>query len=243
MTRRSRYSTSQRPNKYEPSSKKGNLYYVRLKTSVGMLYKIGFTAMGSAQERLGFDGSGTELMIDKELMFLPFDNAWDLEQELHKVFKNRAAFCGWHEGMPLYGKGQSELYSEDVLDLDHEYKWQQGEDTRDEIAIVGQVGAGINADLVRASYRRKRENSLLRQLSERDTEFNPRKHWLNHPVAWPLKMVGKLIFFAVFGLVTMINKLSETGYDKRAAELREMLKWEVRVARRKRIQQLKLNAE
>jgi len=109
----------------------GNLYYVRLKTELGLLYKIGFTTLNSVEQRLGYSGSDDRLLIDKVLMFMPFGDALLVEAKLHSMLEDKKAFGDYsHKSdFPLAGNGQSELYAEDVLGMDSHYTDEQGAST------------------------------------------------------------------------------------------------------------------
>ena len=98
-----------------PSS--GHLYYVRLKTELGIFYKLGFTTMGSVQQRLGFKGSNDDDLIEQVLLFIYLDNAYEVEQLLHNHFHGDIAFPLPDEKMPFFKNGQSELYIKDILGL------------------------------------------------------------------------------------------------------------------------------
>ena len=107
---------------------KGNLYYVRLKTNCGILYKLGFTNLQSVEERLGYGGSRDVQLIDKVFLFLKLDNAYQLEQELHELLHHKHAFERYSQigVFPLCQNGQSELFTEDVLKMDSGYTVEQG---------------------------------------------------------------------------------------------------------------------
>lgn len=105
------------------SSKSGNLYYVRLKTPVGIFYKIGFTTLDSVEARMNYGGSDDARYIDKVLMFVNSSEAYDIEQQLHGCLYDKAAFEKYssNDNFPLSKNGQTELYIEDILDLDTNY--------------------------------------------------------------------------------------------------------------------------
>jgi len=112
---------------YKPVSQSGNLYYARLKTELGILYKLGFTTFESTSDRLNYQNLDTSHSIDEVLFFQNYDNAWDIEQQLHQHFKNYALFSGLDESMPLFKNGQSELYAKDILGIDTKYSEEQME--------------------------------------------------------------------------------------------------------------------
>ena len=106
----------------DPSA--GHVYYLKLKTSRGPMYKLGFTTKTSIRERFSFDGSEDYKLIDKEFIFTYLPNAYEIEQRLHRLFQHsRGKVLKRYEDptLPLYKNGQSELYYEDILELDPEY--------------------------------------------------------------------------------------------------------------------------
>ncbi|MFQ3246845.1 MAG: hypothetical protein ACI9SP_003499 [Arenicella sp.] len=127
----------------------GNLYYVRLKTNLGLFYKIGFTTMKSVEQRLGYSGSGDALLIDEVLLFFPLEDAERVEGELHSLLSDKSAFAPFsrHETFPLAGNGQTELYAEDVLKLDANYTEEQGEATMQNVFHQCAVEGGYDKEL------------------------------------------------------------------------------------------------
>ncbi|MCP5079868.1 MAG: GIY-YIG nuclease family protein [Psychromonas sp.] len=119
-----------------PVNKAGNLYYVRLKTEYGIFYKIGFTASTSVMARLSFNGSSDGQYIDKVLLFIYCLDAFDVESKLHEILKAKSAFGKFSakSDFLLSNNGQSELYIEDVLNLDPEYTDSQKDITRRKLA-------------------------------------------------------------------------------------------------------------
>tara|TARA_R110001592_G_scaffold159594_2_gene391207 strand:+ start:2594 stop:3199 length:606 start_codon:yes stop_codon:yes gene_type:complete len=103
-----------------PKSPAGHVYYVRLKTPIGVYYKLGFTSKPSLVERLAYDGCGDEKLIDHEFFFTYRDDAWDTEQTLLEHFNKQRAFGKYSKdpSKPLCGRGQSELFAYDILGLD-----------------------------------------------------------------------------------------------------------------------------
>ncbi|HGY9638059.1 TPA: GIY-YIG nuclease family protein [Pseudomonas putida] len=116
----------------------GNLYYVRLNTPLGKFYKIGFTKMKSVNDRLAFQGTGDEKYIDEVLYFKFHLGALDLEQCLHGHFHDKAAFRQYSADvdMPLPKNGQSELYYDDVLNLDAGFTPEQAKLTRKAVELA-----------------------------------------------------------------------------------------------------------
>lgn len=118
-------------NKLAPASRSGNLYYIRLRTDLGPLYKVGFTTRSSAEERLAFRETGDDRLIDKTILFIHFEDAYSVEQQIHGYFYDKRVFgkFGNYTYMPLAGNGQSELYAHDILGLDGDYADAQAERT------------------------------------------------------------------------------------------------------------------
>lgn len=116
----------------------GNLYYVRLNTPLGKFYKIGFTSMSSVGDRLAFQGTGDEKYIDEVLYFKFHFGALNLEQCLHGHFYEKAAFRKYSADidMPLPKNGQSELYYDDVLNLDAGFTPEQAKLTRNAVELA-----------------------------------------------------------------------------------------------------------
>lgn len=220
-----------------PPNREGHLYYVRLRTPVGLLYKIGFTTMDSVEARLSFKGDGAEQMIDKVLCFLPFKDAWGLEQELHRLLKDKAAFCGWAERMPLHMNGQSELYCVDVLEMDHEYSLRQTKATKTEIMIRERTDNEMDAAEMREQLRIHRANTWsgkVQQAAEANTP-GERPGWLERSFTW-------VIIASLRGLVALLKPVSrvlETGNQKRLGYLIDMLKMEAAVANEQKLKELR----
>ena len=208
-----KYNARRKAN-HVPPSKEGHLYYVRLRTPVGLLYKLGFTTMNSVEERLTLKGDGAQLLIDKVIFFRRFKNAWDIEQELHTLLKRKAAFCGWDEEMPLFQNGQSELYCEDVLKLDNEYTYRQAQNTHDEIDIARHISFGADEKLVREGMRKSRENQWDRKLYEaiKEPESKVKPNWILRLIGW---LLGAVLLRGVFivgaALWKLVSKLFETN--------------------------------
>lgn len=113
------------------------------------MYKLGFTTLSSAQERLAYQGNGHEKMIDAVLCFVYMKDAYDVEQALHKMFERKALFYGGqHERMPMLGNGQSELYRDDVLGVDTGFTADQAEKTRVNVLAEEYRGYGASEEEV-----------------------------------------------------------------------------------------------
>lgn len=115
-----------------PAKTDGHVYYVRLKTPLGLFYKLGFTSLGSVEERLAFQGTGDENLVDKVLLFVYLKDGYDVETALHQHFQPRKAFSNVQSdpNLPLHLNGQSELYIDDILDYDSDYHIDQAHATR-----------------------------------------------------------------------------------------------------------------
>ena len=104
-----------------PHNPAGNVYYARLRTPQGVFYKLGFTTKPTLVERMGYDNCGDEKLIDREFFFSFRVDAWDVEQTLLEHFDRHRAFGKFSKDpmKPLCGRGQSELFYNDILGLDH----------------------------------------------------------------------------------------------------------------------------
>lgn len=114
-----------------PRNFAGNLYYLRLQTKFGPMYKLGFTSLASPQDRLDYENNSDSTLIDRTLLFVYDDEAYAKEQRLHRHFYHKRAFKLFSSdpALPLYQNGQSELYCEDILGMDLEFTAAQGAQT------------------------------------------------------------------------------------------------------------------
>ena len=105
-----------------PQNPAGNVYYARLRTSQGKFYKLGFTSKPTLVDRLAYGDSGDEKLIDHQFFFTFREDAWDVEQTLLEHFDKHRAFGKFSKDpmKPLCGRGQSELFAQDILGLDDE---------------------------------------------------------------------------------------------------------------------------
>jgi len=167
------------------------------------MYKLGFTTCSSVEQRFAYKGNGDEKYIDKVLLFEHFDDALEMETTLHAYFRHKAAFldkAGREQDMPLFQNGQTEIYIQDILDLDYsssrlEQEWQ------------------VRESLCRFRWRRNG------QWSDQEIELNiryqritfERENKPNEPIAlqWPMTWIVK--FYSWF----------ERGESKSEARLRE----------------------
>lgn len=131
-----KYHNFHRPHR--PAQKNGHLYYARLKTPLGIFYKLGFTSLESLAKRLAFQGTGDDALIDEVLYFVYHENAYDLETTLHAHFTWHRAFSVYsaQADMPLCGNGQSELYYDDILGLDGHFTQEQADETRTNVQLA-----------------------------------------------------------------------------------------------------------
>lgn len=152
--------------RYRQAQLAGNLYYVRLKTSAGYVYKLGFTTMRSVHERLAFQGGGDEELIDKVFLFNHFDDAFDMEEQLHHHFRDKAVFRKKYpkSNGPLYKNGQSELYVEDILKLDSSYTQARGELTLKDLKVADLEHRGLTTEAANKSLALGEKLSVLTKL-------------------------------------------------------------------------------
>jgi len=128
------------------------------------LYKLGFTKLASVESRLAYSGDGSEALIDRVLVFMPLDDAFDVECQLHSHFSDKRAFnrLGDDPMMPLFKNGQSELYIEDVLGVDPDYSKDQAKKTQDKISLLRAYGKDLNESESRQAIWKLKILNLLR---------------------------------------------------------------------------------
>jgi len=104
-----------------PANKAGYLYYVRLQTEFGRFYKLGYTKSDSVEKRFNYGDADNYKLVDKELLFVHLDNAYEIEKKLHRHFSSAKSFGTFSSlaDFPLYKNGQSELYYSDIFRLDN----------------------------------------------------------------------------------------------------------------------------
>lgn len=114
-----------------PKNPAGNVYYAKLKTPQGTFYKLGYTSKPTLVERMAYGDSGDEKLIDQQFFFTFREDAWDVEQNLLEHFDRHRAFGKFSNNpkMPLSGRGQSELFTCDVLGVDECLYRQPDSDT------------------------------------------------------------------------------------------------------------------
>jgi len=98
----------------------GYVYYVRLKTRWGLFYKLGYTNQPTLEHRFNYGEKNDWDLVDRVLLWAWSDTALQDELRLHELLHDKRVFGRYgrfHNG-PLYKNGQSELYAEDILDLD-----------------------------------------------------------------------------------------------------------------------------
>lgn len=103
-----------------PSNPAGHVYYAKLRTPQGFFYKVGYTSKSSLADRLAYGSTGDEKLIEQEFFFTYRKDAWDVEQTLLEHFGKQRAFGKFSKDpmKPLNGRGQSELFYDDILGLD-----------------------------------------------------------------------------------------------------------------------------
>jgi hypothetical protein len=113
-----------------PDTTEGYVYYARFNTNKGKFYKIGFTKMKTIEKRFSYNGSENYKLIDEVFMYKYSLYAYEIEHMFHSVLSWEQTY-GYHSirkyfldlsKHPLFGDGQTELYKEDVLGLDPQYK-------------------------------------------------------------------------------------------------------------------------
>lgn len=105
----------------------GHIYYARMKTNWGIFYKLGYTSQSTLEDRLNYGEKNDAGLVDRVLLWSWSDTALEEEQRLHDFFHDKRIFGkygGFHNG-PMHKNGQSELYAEDILDLDSECTKEQ----------------------------------------------------------------------------------------------------------------------
>lgn len=117
----------------------GHIYYARMKTKWGIFYKLGFTSLSTLDDRLNYGGKNDGELVDRVLLWVWSDTALHEEQRLHSLFHDKRVFGkygSFHNG-PMYKNGQSELYAEDILDLDPKCT---GEQVKKSIKAAKKIG-------------------------------------------------------------------------------------------------------
>lgn len=238
----SRHKFARAPDRLPPASRAGYLYYLRLNTAVGFMYKLGFTTLSSPQERLAYQGKGHEKLIDAVLCFAHLNNAWEVEQELHTLFLKKALFYGGHDRMPLYENGQSELYREDVLGMDAAFTADQSEKTRVNILAANFKNFGASESKVQELIENEEAKYRNDWLKPRGIEVSPVGpltlttkvlRWLLGPVLW--------LFLGFFDLVFRVLLPNEQRSKKRVLELMkeiEAARWKERHERARKAMKL-----
>ena len=212
------------PFKRDDSS--GNLYYVRLKTPFGLMYKLGYTSMESVETRLAFKGAGDEKHIDKVLIFLPFDDAYDIEEVLHEYFATKSFFRNYQDfDMPLSGNGQTELYLEDILGLDREYSANQAVETHQCIRRYQMKRNGTEDEKIEESLQRIPEDLELQKT-------------LEDGFGWLFRLYSKVLNF--FDSENAKAKYAATQWkNKLAIEYIARIHDQVRIERQRKLATLK----
>lgn len=117
-------------NRLAPTSPDGYLYYIRIASQFGPLYKLGFTKSASVERRYLLQVNA-DSEVQAVFLFAHHANAYYREQQLHRHFAPTNAFGLFAASafLPLFRNGQSELYPRDILGLDAAYTEEQGRRT------------------------------------------------------------------------------------------------------------------
>lgn len=123
----SKSATGTNSGNYRTDFNDGYLYYIRIKSDVGYFYKVGFTQSEDLNARFGFKENGDEKLIDYVFFVEYYPDAYKKEQFIHLHFNGKRAFPKYSNDprFPFAGNGQSELYTEDILELDNNYSINQ----------------------------------------------------------------------------------------------------------------------
>lgn len=178
--------------------------YVRLKTPLGPMYKLGFTTSSTAHERLSYQGKGHEKLINAVLGFAFSPNALSIEQTLHGYFDSKRAFVIPDAQMPFAGNGQSELYAEDILGMDQDFTPEQSRFVR---AQIHAHRTGQSLQSIQAKF----EQDALVAADVRDV--------MNLRFAWPISWIWSawcLIEKALF---------TDGGKTKYKEKIQAMIHW------------------
>lgn len=108
-------------DEYAPKTSDGYIYYIRLKINSHVYYKLGFTKKSSIYERFSFNGCEDYKHIDRVLFFHHFENAYELEQDIHSFLKRERLHSRLDKYFPFFNNGQSEIYFNDYLLLEDHY--------------------------------------------------------------------------------------------------------------------------
>lgn len=181
-----------RPNKYShypygrpPDNAPGNIYYVRLRTEVGLVYKLGFTARASVEQRLSWGGRDDDRLVDSTIAFVNSENALSIEQTFHAFFRETALFPMPEADMPLFDNGQSEIYAEDILGLDPAYTPHQAAQTRENLLILRLRRRGDSQQVIDEAVANQRRRVRAAK-AVHDFENNEPTSWLGKLMKWLL---------------------------------------------------------
>ena len=153
------------------------------------MYKLGFTTMASVKERFAFQGAGHEDQIDKVIAFVPDTGALLIEQRLHRHFKRHSVFPMIERDMPFAGNGQSELYVEDILQMDLEYTPEQGRRVHDALMRGRMAQAGASPVSIDAATKQKlRDDEAVQAIADL------RHVWLVRWVLWAWQKLDDSLF-------------------------------------------------
>lgn len=235
---------------HKPTCLAGHLYYVRLKTEIGILYKLGFTTLQSVSERLNYQNIDGNYEIDEVLFFHHYENAWDIEQKLHHHFKKNSLFTGFDESMPLFKNGQSELYAKDILEIDVKYSEVQMEDVLINIEKVklnqynffNEEKVTLVAEYMRERFDKKRADKMA------SIEYSKNFESRNKKLVAVLKFTFNFIFYFIDVTYKIARKfLSNQSSDNKNDDVKRMIEYIQDKAVEKRseeriLRQAKMNA-
>lgn len=187
----------------------GHVYYVRLTTPVGLMYKLGFTSLGSVQERFAYQAKGHEKLIDRVLLFAFFEDALAMERDLHAHFSSKALFPIEDRHMPFFANGQSEIYCEDILGLDGKFKQAQSIETRQNIRVATAKRMGASDEQLHELHKAN-EASLANAWRHGVDDADAAKKTAL-PLHW--RVLGKLLGGVLFVLTASFKLVHKIFYE------------------------------
>lgn len=196
-----------------PAIRSGNLYYVRLKTPMGLMYKLGFTTLGSVHDRLAYQASGDEKYIDSVLCFVHLDDAWGAEQRLHQHFVQDVLFYkGGVADMPLFGNGQGELYRDDILGFDEDFTKEQSHGTRVNLWVNRHKKSGASDE----------EAEEMRRVWE--DQFKSQTTWTGRAPSDPPTRTVRVVKYVAGALFGFIYRLLYPDHAASSARVQDLIK-------------------
>lgn len=163
----------------------GYIYYVKLKTEIGVFYKIGFTSKDSVYKRFKDNDSEDYKLIDEVFLFKYLPNSYSIENELHGMLYNKKAFPKYSRDplFPLSSNGQTELYYEDVLSMDKNFSSRESKNTKLRVRKIeiGSIIQGVREKLRELSFDKLFESAFIISMIV---------------VGWPLLLAFIVVAFA-----------------------------------------------